>query len=100
MAIFGHMTTNSPPKDGSSPSSEDRPTTLAAEDSSSSDELANVTTSAMRELEMTMEELNKSIDESIMDNKLTAEPTKEEEPPHFTLATSPTRHQRGHHDSH
>ena len=94
------MTANSPPKGGSSPSSEDRPTTLAAEDSSASDEVANVTTSAMKELEMAMEELSKSIDETIMDSKLTAEPPKEEGPPHFTLATSPTRHQKGHHDNH
>ena len=100
MAIFGHMTANSPPKDGSSPSSEGRPTTKLAEGSSASDELANVTTSAMKDLETTMEQLSKSIDETIMENKLAAEPAKEEDPPHFTLATSPTRHQKGHSDTH
>lgn len=100
MAIFGHMTANSPPKDGSSPSNEGRPTTKLAEGSSASDELANVTTSAMKDLEATMEQLSKSIDETIMENKLAAEPAKEEDPPHFTLATSPTRHQKGHPDTH
>ena len=45
--------------------------------------------SATNEIEESLEELGRSIEDTI--NKSAADITKEPEPPHFTLASSPTR---------
>lgn len=102
MAIFGQMTANSPIKGGSSPSSLSKgtPTVPETEDSPAS-KLADETDISLRDLETTVEELSRSIDNLTTENssKL-ADEVKEGEPPHFTVATSPTRHMKDRHDNH
>ena len=60
-----------------------------ASDPSSIFEQAVDLQSTTNEIEKSLEELGNSIEETI--SKSSASSTKELEPPHFTLATSPTR---------
>ena len=56
----------------------------------------DTTTSVMKELERTLEELDSGIKETVGDiGEVARQQEKmkmEEEPPHFTIGTSPTRH--------
>ena len=87
MAIFGHMSTNSRP--AGTPTDPDDDESLSAATSSS--ELADVSS----DLEKALEELDSGIKASVGDIGEIArqqEKTGGEEPPHFTIGTSPTRH--------
>ena len=100
MAIFGHMNANSPIKGGSSPSSSSKgtPTGPATKDSTAS-EVVDESDLSMKDLEATMEELSRSIDHLTAESSSNvAAEAKEKGPPHFTVATSPTRHSGDRHD--
>ena len=94
MAIFGHMTAKGPQKEGpggTSPVSPPTDTETKKKDVTvpsvgESPEL--VTSSAMQDLETTLNELTQEISDTL---KSTTDKKKVEEPPHFTIATSPTR---------
>ena len=84
MSIFGHMTANSPIKGPEGTSGDDAPPTT-----SSGDELSDFTSATVNDLEETLARLSDSIEETITGS--TVEKEKEEEVPHFTAASSPTR---------
>lgn len=86
VGIFGHMTSKNPLD---SQSSGDDTEKDEASDSTSNFERDVNLQSVTDEIEKSLEDLGQSIEETI--NKSTTESTKEPKPPHFTLATSPTR---------
>ncbi len=86
MAIFGHMTAG---KNGSG-----APAGPGTDPSSSSG--ADPTASDVLDLEASLESLSKTIDDAIAPHTIAEDRERrrgreEVEPPHFTLATSPTR---------
>lgn len=90
MGIFGHMTAGMKGSEGSHPS----------ETPSSSS--PGVAVTELKDLEASLESLSKVIDESISPQALMEDREKQgkklktsEEPPHFTLASSPTRSRDG-----
>ena len=91
MGIFGHMTSKSP-LDKGPPGESGGSKAGGAEDPSLILEKTVDLQSATDEIEKSLEELGSSIEDTI--NKSAAagfEKKPEPEPPHFTLATSPTR---------
>ena len=84
MAIYGQMTSKSPlsPPAGEGEEVE-------------ADKLRQVTAEASKDLEAALGQLSESIDDLTTDKPLpTATPPRPSEPPHFTLASSPT-HRKG-----
>ena len=108
MAIFSQMTAQRPP--GTEPEGEGHDddditpgehlfshlliTSSLPRSLSSTDKLTEATAQATKELEEVLEQLSGSIDEIALSQPAAATPPTmlSEEPPHFTLATSPTKH--------
>lgn len=86
VGIFGHMTSKNPLD---SQSVRDSTNKDEASDPSDTFEQDVNLQSVTNEIEKSLEDLGQSIEESI--HKSAAEPAKEPEPPHFTVASSPTR---------
>ena len=86
VGIFGHMTSKN--LLDSQSSGDDTEKDEASDLTGTYDQDVNLR-SVTYEIEKSLEDLGQSIEETI--NKSTAESTKKPEPPHFTLASSPTR---------
>ena len=85
VGIFGHMTSKNPLDSGP----ESGGSSARTEDPSNVFEKTVDLQSTTDEIEKSLEELGSSIEETI--SKSGAVSSKEPEPPHFTVATSPTR---------
>ena len=94
MGIYGHMTANHTPRGGGTPPSP--PTVTSAPPTALDKAPPTDSTSSITEkdLEATLEQLSASIEDTLASSASTSvvEREKEEEPPHFTVASSPTRH--------
>ena len=86
VGIFGHMTSKNPLDSQSS--SDDTEKDEASDPAGTLERDVNLQ-SVTDEIEKSLEDLGQSIEETI--SKSTTESTKEPEPPHFTVAASPTR---------
>ena len=85
MAIYSQMTSKSPLS----------PQEREGEEEGGADKLRQVTAEASKDLEAALSQLSESIDDLTTDQPPpTAIPTRPSEPPHFTLASSPT-HRKG-----
>ena len=96
MSIFGHMTAaqkGGPPSDPAHPASPRSGDGDATEEEEEEQDagMEDPTGSMMQDLEQRMSDLSSSIKETITRNASDVS-VKEEDPPHFTIDTSPTRH--------
>ena len=97
VGIFGHMTSKNPPDSGPGPDGgESSSSSVETKEHSEAFEKTVDLQSTTEEIEKSLEELGSSIEETI--NKSGAVSSKEPEPPHFTVATSPTRRTPTHKD--
>lgn len=99
MGIYGHMTANHTPRGGGTPpapTTTSEPPTTALDKAPPTDSTASVTTTTEKDLEATLEQLSASIEHTLAISPSTSagerEKEEEEAPPHFTVASSPTRH--------
>ena len=93
VGIFGHMTSKNPLDTGPGPDGG----RSSNEDLSETFEKTVDLQSTTEEIEKSLEELESSIEETINKSGVVSD-SKEPEPPHFTIATSPTRRTPPHKD--
>ena len=93
MSIFGHMMAKGPQNEdpgGTSPVSPPPETETDKKDDIAPESLEAATSSVMQDLEATLNKLTQDIGDTL---KSSTDNKRVEEPPHFTIATSPTRPQ-------
>lgn len=97
VGIFGHMTSKNPLDSGGSGPVGGKSSGIKAEDESETIEKTVDLQSTTEEIEKSLQELGSSIEETISKSG-GAVGSKEPDPPHFTVATSPTRRTPTHKD--